>query len=285
MSAFISVENLGLVRRGKDILKNINLNIRKGSTLAILGPNGAGKSTLLELLLADFKPSSGSINYGFNKRKVFKNHVGVVYNNQHIFPQLYIYELMDFYKSLYRSDGQYLDQLIKLFDLERLKHSFIYELSSGEKKKLSIALALFHNPQLMVMDEPFANVDITIIPEIWEEIKKAEATTILATHDWSFAEKYADEILFLDHGQMLCEPFVPSEKNNILSAQKKLVMQRNEELVKKLPENNYYEKDEELNILLTPNVNLKQIKKFTFNYSILDISVKDVFYYLSLSKR
>lgn len=284
MSSLISIKDLNYNSNKKNILSDISLDVEKGKVLAVLGPNGAGKSTFLEIVLADFKPSNGDIKYHVDRDTFLTRKVGVVYNNQHIFPQLYVKEILQFYKDIYRSDGVYLDQLLSQFDLHKLMDSKIRELSEGEKKKLSLALALFHKPEFLVMDEPFANIDVTIMKSIWQEIRKQNATVIIATHDWSFAEQYADEILFLDAGKMLCPKFAPTEKDNILSAKQKLVTQKNEELMKNLTPGDYYEKDEQLNIFMTPHFNIQNIRKITFNYSILDISVRDIFYYLSLPK-
>ena len=285
MDSYISIKNLGLARNGKDIIQDVNLDVKNGKVLAVLGPNGAGKSSLLEMILNDFQPTRGEIVYRLTKKALLKGRLGVVYNNQFVFPQLLVREVLSFYKGMYRSDGAYLQELIKLFDLEKLTNTAIKELSEGEKKKLAIALALFHSPEFLVMDEPFSNVDITIVDEIWSEIKKLNATTIIATHDWEFAEKYADEMIFLENGKMLCEKFTPAEIESITGASKKLVMHKIPEIEKDLASYSYYEKDQLLHIFMVSDFNLKAIRKLTLNYSVLPVSVRDIYYYLSTSKR
>ncbi len=284
MRSFVSLNSVSFSNNGKEIIRDIDLEIECGKVLAILGPNGAGKSTLLELILKDYKPSKGKINYHFNEKNIFKNKIGVVYNNQHIFPQLYVRELVDFYKKLYKSDGKYLSELITLFDLKKLQDSLVRKLSEGEKKKLQIALAIFHQPEFIVMDEPFSNVDITITDIIWTEIKRIGATTVLVTHDWEFAENFADEILFLDKGEILLNKFSPSEKENILSAKKKLITEKNDALLQSLLSNNFYEKDAQLNIMMTSESDLQVVKKHTFNYSIMDVTIRDIYNKLSVAK-
>lgn len=285
MDNYIDIRNLGLSRNGKDIIKDVNLEIKNGKILAVLGPNGAGKSSLLEMILNDFKPTSGEIVYRRDKKDVLKSRLGVVYNNQFVFPQLYVREVLAFYKGMYHSDGSYLNELIRLFDLEKLSSRPIKELSEGEKKKLAIALALFHNPEFLVMDEPFSNVDTTIIDEIWSEIKKLNATTVIATHDWDFAEKYADEMVFLENGSLLGKKFSPAEIEQVTGATKKLVINKMPGIVEQLSMYPHYERDHLLHVFLTPEVSLKAIRKITLNYSILEISVRDIYYYLSSKKK
>jgi ABC-type multidrug transport system ATPase subunit len=284
MDNYIDIRNLGLSRNGKDIIRNVNLGIQNGKVLAVLGPNGAGKSSLLEMILNDFKPTRGEIVYSRNKKDVLKSRLGVVYNNQFVFPQLHVREVLSFYKGMYQSDGAYLSELIRLFDLEKLSDRPVKELSEGEKKKLAIALALFHHPEFLVMDEPFANIDTTIIDDIWLEIRKLNATTVIATHDWDFAQKYADEMVFLENGSMLCEKFSPDEIGQVTGASKKLVVTKMPGLAEKLAGFPHYEKDELMHVFLTPEVSLQAIRKITLNYSILEISVRDIYYYLSSKK-
>lgn len=284
MDNYIDIRNLGLSRNGKDIIKDVNLGIQNGKVLAVLGPNGAGKSSLLEMILNDFQPTRGEIVFSRNKRDVLKGKLGVVYNNQFVFPQLHVREVIAFYKGMYKTGDAYIDDLVRLFDLEKLYDNPVKELSEGEKKKLAIALALFHHPEFLVMDEPFANVDTTIVEEIWMEIKKLNATTVIATHDWDFAQKYADEMIFLENGRLLCEKFSPDEIERITGASKKLVINKMPGLSDKLAGMPYYEKDDLMHVFLTPEVSLSSIRKITLNYSILEISVKDIYYYLSSKK-
>lgn len=285
MENLISIKNLSLSRNGKDIVRNVNLDIGNGKILAVLGPNGAGKSSLLEMILSDFQPTRGEVVYPQNKKSLLKKKLGVVYNNQFVFPQLFVREVVSFYKGMYGSDGVYLNELMRMFGIEKLSGTPVHELSEGEKKKLAIALALFHSPELLVMDEPFANVDTTIVDEIWSEIKKLKATTIIATHDWDFAEKYADELVFLDNGSLLCDKFTPDDIEKRTGARKKLVIGKIPGIENSLGGFTYYEKDELLHIFMTENINLAAIRKITLNYSVIDITVKDMYYYLCTSNR
>jgi ABC-2 type transport system ATP-binding protein len=284
MENYIVLHEIGVTRDRKDILTNINLSVRQGATLAILGPNGAGKSTLLELLLGDNRPSRGTVSYQFDKKSVMRRRVGVLYNNQFIFPQLYVQEVLDFYKNIYRDNGAYMEELLDLFSVRKLLKSRVRALSEGEKKKLGAVLALFHKPELIVMDEPFANLDIAHIDVIWAEVKRNGATAVIATHEWDYAEKYADEFLFMDGGRILGRKFAPIEKNEILSSGKKLVVHKSLGLAETFSDGRCYEKDDYLHILLTPSVNVQTIRKHTLNYSILDISIKDIYQYLSIAK-
>ena len=94
MDSYISIKNLGLARNGKDIIQDVNLDVKNGKVLAVLGPNGAGKSSLLEMILNDFQPTRGEIVYRLNKKALLKGRLGVVYNNQFVFPQLLVREVL-----------------------------------------------------------------------------------------------------------------------------------------------------------------------------------------------
>lgn len=284
MKNYIELNDVTVRRNGKTILSQIDLTISPGKILAVLGPNGAGKSSLLELLLGDNKPSSGQIAFNFDKTHVMSSRVGVLYNNQFMFPQLFVKELFDFYKSVYKSDGVYFSELLDLFDIRRLLDSRIRNLSEGEKKKIGIALSLFHKPDFLVLDEPFANLDSVHIDTIWTEIKKLNVTAIIATHDWSYAEKYADEFLMMDCGKILGRKFASTEKHALLQSSKKVVVNKSTIIEDELNARQYYEKDEYLHILLTEDVSIQSIRRHTLNYSVLDLSMKDIFQYLSTSK-
>ena len=281
MKEFIRIENLSFVNKQKTILDSVNLSISEGKILALLGPNGSGKSTLLELILSDFRPSLGSIEYHFDKKRYFKKHIGVVYNNQQLFPQLYVKEVLDFYQNIYRDSGEYLSVLIELFDLVKLQKSLVRELSEGEKKKLSIVLALFHKPKFVVMDEPFASVDVTVTEIIWKEIKKLNATVILATHDWTLAEKYSDEALFLEEGKVLKEKIKLNNSETNSNPDRKLVAYKTKPLEKALGASLYYEKDNQIHIKLSPELDLELIKSITFNYTITELKLEDIYYFLT----
>ncbi len=284
MNNYIELREVELRKGRKQILHNITLDIRQGKTLAVLGPNGAGKSSLIELILRDHRPSSGHISYDFDTGIVFKRKLGILYNNQFIFPQLYVREVVDFYKRIYADDGKYLEDLMELFQIKSLLNSRVRTLSEGEKKKLGIVLALFHKPELVVMDEPFANLDVAFIDKLWVEIKKNNATAVIATHDWDYAEKYADEFLFMESGCILGRKFTLSEKNAMLPAVKKIVVPKNKEVAEIIQTAEYYEQDDYLHILLTPVVSLQSIRKYTHNYSVLDLSIRDIYQYLTIVK-
>ncbi len=263
----------------KEILKDISFSIKKGDVFAILGHNGAGKTTLFELLANVIRPSKGFVNYyGQSQFDDIKEKVGVLWDNLTIFPLLKVKEVINYTKSLQQLKG-YSSKYYDCLGLQQYSERQMQKLSRGEKKKVEILLALMHEPEILIMDEPTGEIDPLSRNLIWESVfLQNNRTVIFSTHQWEEAERYANKVSFIDKGKIINEPMHPKELISNSGFKNKLVVNANS--LTEIPLNvfNYQTKDN-IVILLKEKENglIEEIKKQTLNYSILPIQLEDVF--------
>ena len=219
--------NKTFYKKSKQIpaLIDFSINIKKGSIHGLLGPNGAGKSTFINILGGLVRKDTGyvsicNVNIDENA-KLSKFKIGIVPQELNIDPFFSPLELLELQAGLYgipkrkRKTEEILSNL-KLLDQ---RNSYARTLSGGMRRRLLIAKALVHSPEMLILDEPTAGVDIDIRSSVWEYIKKINSlgTTIcLTTHYLEEAEHLCDTISIINHGRKLKED---SKKNllNIIS--------------------------------------------------------------------
>ena len=222
MSVIISVESLVKVYDNEfPAVKNLNLNINKGEIIALLGPNGAGKTTLISTICGLASITSGSIKV--NNLDVIKDYrktreiIGLVPQELALEPFEKVINAVRFSRRLFgkKDDNVYVDKLLKKLQLFEKKNNIIKSLSGGMKRRVMIAKALSHNPQILFLDEPTAGVDVELRKDMWNIIKelKAEGVTIsLTTHYIEEAEMIADRIGIINKGELL----LVEEKNKLI---------------------------------------------------------------------
>lgn len=225
MKELIRLENLCFSYNELPALKNINLSVYEGECLVLMGNNGSGKSTLLKLLNGLIKPDSGK--YYFNNEEVndkylkdnikLKNfHQRIGYIFQDASAQLFcrnVNEEVAFGPSQMGLDEEEVNKrvtaVLKLLEIEHLKDRTPYELSGGEKRKVTIAAILSMNPDVLVLDEPIASLDKKSqewLSDFLLELKKTNKTMIIATHDEKLADKLADRIFYIsDEHELIVE--------------------------------------------------------------------------------
>ena len=202
-------------------LKNFNIKIKKGSIHALLGPNGAGKSTFINILGGLVKKDKGSIKIcGLDidrETKLSKFKIGIVPQELNIDPFFTPYELLELQAGLYgikKNDRKTLE-IINNMGLSDQKDSYARTLSGGMRRRLLIGKALVHDPEMLILDEPTAGVDINLRTSLWEYIKKINklGTTIcLTTHYLEEAEQLCEFITILNDGEIIAN----DTKNNLL---------------------------------------------------------------------
>ncbi len=210
----IEVRDVNKNYKGRKALKNISFDVGKGEVLGIIGPNGAGKTTLISLLATINKPESGKIHiFGEdilkNPEKVRAN-LGYVPQETALYPMLTAYENLDFWGGIYGVDNKLkkekIDRTLQLLRLEDRKNDKVKTFSGGMKKRLNIAASLLHDPELLIMDEPTAGVDIlsrATIAELVLELKKSGRTILITSHHIDELEHLCDRILVLREGDLL----------------------------------------------------------------------------------
>lgn len=270
----IEVDNISFFLGEKKILKNISFTVDEGDRVAVVGHNGSGKSILLDIILKNIKPTNGLVLYSDAIR------IGVVYDNFKFFPSLKVKEFLKFVVQIHNKKDT-LEQLLMDFDLQKLRNCFIGNLSQGERKKLSIVTALINNPDLLIMDEPFANIDPLIMKLITIHIFK-DRTVIFSTNEWEFNINYAKKIILIKNGKMISSVIEQDSIKNLLPTKQKIVFEYNEKVLDKINKHkyNYYVKDNELHVFIEPKSNLiNKLSKITKNISIMDVGLIDYYLY------
>ena len=213
----ISVKNLNKIY-GKNSLSekialdNINLNIPKGSIFGLLGPNGAGKSTFINVLADLVKKTSGEVSVlGINQDKDLKKvklSMGIVPQELNIDPFFTPYELLEIQAGLYGvpKKNRKTNQILEMLALSDKAEAYARTLSGGMRRRLLVAKAMVHDPEILILDEPTAGVDVELRSNLWKSIHLLNSkgkTIILTTHYLHEAEELCDTIAIIDKGKLV----------------------------------------------------------------------------------
>jgi ABC-2 type transport system ATP-binding protein len=185
----------------------IEFQVQRGEIFGLLGPNGAGKTTTLECVEGIRRPDGGAINIlgvdpSRDGRKLY-NLIGVQLQTSGLPAAMRVGEAMQFFCAYHRVAPRY--DLLQRLGLGEKRHSQYRELSTGQQRRLALALAVAHRPPLLLLDEPTAGLDVesrTELHELMRELREAGTTIILATHDMAEAEKMADRVSILLRGKI-----------------------------------------------------------------------------------
>ena len=196
----------------KEALKGIDLNIPRGSVFGLLGPNGAGKSTLINILAGLVTKSSGSVRiWGFDQDKNPRQSraaIGVMPQEPHLDPFFTPAGSLDVQAGLYGvpKSQRRTAEILDLIGLTDKAEAYARSLSGGMRRRLLLGKALVHSPQILVLDEPTAGVDIELRNMLWENVRKLNEggmTIILTTHYLEEAEEMCDDIAIINHGEVI----------------------------------------------------------------------------------
>jgi ABC-2 type transport system ATP-binding protein len=204
----LEFKNVRKIFRSSTVLNDCSFKIYNHEITAILGKSGSGKSTIIKLLLGLHKPESGEIlyegkhlNYG---RGDFSSIVGYVSQENSFYEKLSVQENLTFFGKLYGVSKKDLEfrskELLNLVKLTASKDLISEKLSGGMKRRLEFAISLIHNPHILILDEPFAGLDIEIREDLWnvlDKIRESEVTVIIITHLLSSVQKHANRALIL----------------------------------------------------------------------------------------
>ncbi len=203
-------------------LIDFSITIKKGTIHGLLGPNGAGKSTFINILGGLVKKNSGEVNVcGINidkNIKLSKFKIGIVPQELNIDPFFSPAELLELQAGLYGvpKKKRKTDEILENLKLTDQRNSYARTLSGGMRRRLLIGKALVHDPEIIILDEPTAGVDIDIRTSVWNYIKRISGqgkTVCLTTHYLEEAENLCDNITIINHGKKIIE----GSKNDLLS--------------------------------------------------------------------
>ncbi|UWD49044.1 ABC transporter ATP-binding protein [Clostridioides difficile] len=195
------------------VLNNMNLDIKEGEIVSLLGPSGCGKSTTLKLIAGILHPDCGDIllnNESVLDIPIGKRDTVIVFQDYLLFPHMTLYENIEFGLKMKKINRDIrknkVNELINLVKLEGYENKYPNELSGGQQQRVAIARSLAINPKVLLLDEPFSNLDINLRNEMREFVlglqKHLKITTILVTHDKEEALMMSDRIAVMLNGEV-----------------------------------------------------------------------------------
>ncbi len=201
-----------IYKNGKEALKGINLSINKGEFIALLGPNGAGKSTLINILSDVVTKTSGTVNgcgFDMDTQKLdFKRNIGIVPQDLNFDPFFTPFEVLKLQQGLYglKYDEERIYEVLENMGLTDKAHSNARSLSGGMKRRVLIAKAIIHDPEIIILDEPTAGVDVDLRQQLWhflQLLNKQGKTIILTTHYLEEAQFLCEKIAIINSGELI----------------------------------------------------------------------------------
>jgi ABC-2 type transport system ATP-binding protein len=213
MQPIIEVRDLSKTyASGTIALSDVSLDVRKGEILALLGPNGAGKTTFISITCGLVTPTGGTVRVGghdvLRDYRAARSLIGLV--PQEISTEMFetVMNTVRFSRGLYGKapDDAYLESVLTSLALYDKRDAKLKELSGGMKRRVLIAKALSHGPQILFLDEPTAGVDVNLRREMWQVVRRLRddgVTIILTTHYLEEAEEMADRVGVIDKGQLI----------------------------------------------------------------------------------
>ncbi|MGI8918425.1 MAG: ABC transporter ATP-binding protein [Pyrinomonadaceae bacterium] len=224
----LAVETFALVRQFGDFtaVDHINLNVRRGSFFGFLGPNGAGKSTTIKMLTGLLAPTSGKMLVLGRDLEVepleVKRRIGVVPEDLNLFERLTGAEMLAFTGRMYGLQraqiAERAPELLELMELTDEPKKLIVEYSHGMKKKLSLACALIHRPEILFLDEPFEGVDAIAsrtLKDLLSRLTERGLTVFLTSHVLEIVERLCSDIAIISAGKLLASGSLAELKRGI----------------------------------------------------------------------
>ena len=200
--SIVEVKNLHKSYGKTRAVDGISFHVEEGEIFGLLGPNGAGKTTTLEILEGLKEADAGEVKI------LSKEEMGIVLQSTGFFPELTLREIFELFASFYPT-SRAIEELTMRFELEKIIHRRYLELSGGQRQRFVLALALLHQPKLLILDEPTVGLDPAVRQNFWEmilELQKEGLTILLTTHYMEEAEIVSDRVAIIDHGKIIaCE--------------------------------------------------------------------------------
>lgn len=210
---YIKLDNLQKTFQNFKACDNVSFEIEKGKLISFLGPSGSGKTTILRMIAGLETPDSGDIYIGgkrMNDVEPSKRGIGFVFQNYALFRYMTVFDNIAFGLKIQKKSKKEIkdrvNELIELVGLKGLEKRYPNQLSGGQKQRVAFARAIAPNPQLLLLDEPFAAIDAKVRQELRSWLRKTietlGITSIFVTHDQDEAIEVSDEIVIINHGRV-----------------------------------------------------------------------------------
>ena len=218
---FIEAINLSKSYGKQSAVQNLTFHLEEGQIVGFLGPNGAGKSTTLKMLLGLIKPSSGSVTIdGKDPQEqeiALKKQIGYLAENNPLYPEMYVREFLAFIGNIHQITNleSRIQEVIEWVGLQKEAHKKIQELSKGYQQRVGIALAILHDPKILILDEPTSGLDPNQRDEIRTLIKSLQKDRIIlfSSHILSEVEAICDRVLLIHEGKLVTDSPLKDIKN------------------------------------------------------------------------
>ena len=216
----LRLENISKTFGKLEAVKVLSLTVNPGTMYGFLGPNGAGKTTTLRMIMEIILPDSGEIYILDQPNSLdLRNRVGYLPEERGLYRRMKIHDSLAFFaelKGLRRRDyAAKIDLWLERFGMASVRDQKMEELSKGNQQKIQFITAILHEPDLIVVDEPFMGLDpvnVELVKDVMLEQKNRGASILFSTHQMEHAEKLCDNICLIDHGQKLLDGDLPTIK-------------------------------------------------------------------------
>jgi len=240
----IEVQNISKNYGTQKALDTIDFKINKGEIVGFLGPNGAGKSTLMKILTTYIEADNGTaIVNGFNVNthpKEVQKSIGYLPEHNPLYLDLYVREYLAFNADVYKVDKKRIEEVITLTGLTPEAHKKIGQLSKGYRQRVGLAIALLHDPEVLILDEPTTGLDPNQLTEIRDLIKNIgkDKTVFLSTHIMQEVEAICDRVIIIKSGVIVADnklqQMFSNENDQIIEVEFDFKIE--EEFIKRLPQ-------------------------------------------------
>lgn len=268
----LKIENVSKSYGDKKVVDNINLEINKPGVFGLLGTNGAGKTTTIRMLLGILKKDEGKITW--NGKEVARKHVNFGYlpEERGIYPKTKIYEQLMYFAKLKGMPAKEADEAIRFWmkklEVEQYIDMTAEKLSKGNQQKVQFITAIVHNPELVVLDEPFSGLDpvnTELLRNVIIELVEQGKYIIMSAHQMSVVEEFCTDILILNKGKTVLQGNLAQIKNGYKANKLEIIAKENiEKYIKELNLSIYLSKENEYEI---------NIKEEDEAYKLLDLLV------------
>lgn len=193
------------------VIKDLSMEVREGSIFGFLGPNGAGKTTTMRMILDILRPDSGHITWnGRDVREVPRRSWGYLPEERGLYPKVSVEDQLVFLARLHglskSAAHQHLDEWLERFQISSYRKKKVEELSKGNQQKIQFMAAIVHDPEILIMDEPFSGLDpvnANVLKDALLEMRNRGKTLIFSTHQLEQVEEMCEDILIINKGQTI----------------------------------------------------------------------------------